>query len=43
MGTVTKVSHQIGDFATKGTVLAEFDDEEWYNRKNNRLKDLYVY
>ena len=28
MGTVTKVSHQIGDFATKGTFLVEFDDEE---------------
>ena len=43
MGTVTKVSHQIGDFATKGTFLVEFDDEEWCYRKNDRLKDLYVY
>ena len=43
MGTVTKVSHQIGDFATKGTFLVDFDDEEWCYRKNDRLKDLYVY
>ena len=28
MGTVTKVSHQIGDFATKGKSLMEFTDEE---------------
>ena len=28
IGTVTKVPHKIGDFATKGTALMEFADEE---------------
>ena len=27
-GTITKVLHEIGDFATKGTGLVEFGDEE---------------
>ena len=27
-GTVLKVPHKIGDFATKGSALVEFADEE---------------